>query len=237
MTSCGISPSCGRRLRRAGSRFAEAQGSGVVSLEPMFASLTLRSRFRCRFAAEITRRCAASRGSIETTPDPSQSVESHASCSFCGGSGGEFLALSPWSCMRLRVRWGLVGKWGALLLGGIVVLKLLPGLLEPPAPAPLPADVGLPQVASPAVELKRRPPRARLGRVARGGGVRAGRRPVFRPDRKLGRQTAPRRKTQPGADTPTPRQDPPAETPVPAVPLPPPPPEPPNDGSAEFAPH
>jgi len=138
--------------------------------------------------------------------------------------------------MGLRVRWKPVGKGALVLLAGFVALQLIPELLKPPPPEPLPADVGLPRVVAKPAELEKRLPKRRLGRVARRGGALTGRRPVFRPKRDLGRQVAPRRKTQPRPSTPTPRQDPPAEAIVPPPP-PPPPPEPPGDGSAEFAPH
>src|SRR3954452_20135979 len=48
--------------------------------------------------------------------------------------------------MRVRIRWSQAGM---VLLGVVVVVLALrgaPSFLNPPAPAPLPADVGLPRV-------------------------------------------------------------------------------------------
>ncbi len=78
-------------------------------------------------------------------------------------------------------------KVAAILGAAALVLKLVPALLEPPAPQPLPADVGLPRVAAPeapaadarperdhgrARALERRRHKALLGRVVSGGGGR-----------------------------------------------------------------
>src|SRR5919106_916856 len=107
--------------------------------------------------------------------------------------------------MGLRVRWSAAAK-GALLVGsGLLALFALPGLLKPPEPPPLPADVGLPRVA---VET---PPERQLGRVASvGDGLRS-------PEAAEGRasQSAPlrpsARRGAGGKDEPPPRQqDPPA---------------------------
>jgi len=39
-----------------------------------------------------------------------------------------------------------LGKGVALAAVGLLALQVVPGLLKPPAPAPLAGDVGLPQV-------------------------------------------------------------------------------------------
>src|ERR1044072_2650361 len=106
-----------------------------------------------------------------------------------------------------------MAKGAAVVLGGFVALQLLPELLKPPPPEPLPADVGLPRVvdsapraaelpttrasraASPPARRVKRRGKRHLGREAVGGGVRAGRRRVFRPNQDLGRAQSPGRKT------------------------------------------
>src|SRR4029077_3917251 len=85
--------------------------------------------------------------------------------------------------MGLRVRWQLAAKGAAVVVAVLLALQLVPSLLKPPAPEPLPADVGLPQVVSvaPQVPIAGERPQAsrrklaqsqrRLGRVVSGGGV------------------------------------------------------------------
>jgi hypothetical protein len=46
----------------------------------------------------------------------------------------------------LRIRWRGVARVAAILVVGLLVLRLLPGFLRAPEPPPLAADVGLPQV-------------------------------------------------------------------------------------------
>jgi len=158
--------------------------------------------------------------------------------------------------MRLRVQWGAALKWGAIALGALLALRVVPTLLEPPAPGPLPPDVGLPRVAVQPLEPKLRRPRRRLGRVVSGGGV-------LRRAKSAEGKVSSRRPLGPGArsrakpkqGTPTRRQDPPATSvpspevqlsphasfPTPEVASPPAAPveasPPPDDGSIEFAPH
>jgi hypothetical protein len=52
---------------------------------------------------------------------------------------------------RSRIRWRNVGRLAAGVAGGGVLLVVMPGLLDPPEPPPLPADVGLATGASGAV--------------------------------------------------------------------------------------
>jgi hypothetical protein len=46
----------------------------------------------------------------------------------------------------VRIRWRGLGKVVLVLVGGLLALQVLPSLLKPPAPPPIAADVGLPQV-------------------------------------------------------------------------------------------
>ena len=48
--------------------------------------------------------------------------------------------------MGLRIRWALAGRGAVVLLGAFIALQLVPKLLAAPAPAPLPADVGLQRI-------------------------------------------------------------------------------------------
>src|SRR4051812_44404580 len=45
----------------------------------------------------------------------------------------------------MRVRWTSAGKFAAAAVGVLLALQALPALLKPPAPPPLPPDVGLPR--------------------------------------------------------------------------------------------
>src|SRR5258707_12552104 len=136
--------------------------------------------------------------------------------------------------MGLRVRWQLAAKGAGVVLPGGVALQLVPALLKPPAPAPLPADVGLPRVVVPGqrVPIARRhaPTRrrkrdrspGRLGRLVSGGGV-------LRPCGVCGGQRSiPPAGFHPPAPsrshhqegTPTPPQDPPPHPTAPTTPPP-----------------
>jgi hypothetical protein len=159
-----------------------------------------------------------------------------------------------WACagMRVRIRWSQAGVLLVAAAGILLALRVVPSLLTPPAPPPLPADVGLPRVE--AAPVPRPAPRARavrnLGRVVSGGG--GGRRAEAAEGKASKRQAhrpGARSSTQHKPSAPTRRQDPPATPPVPPpVPAPEPEPSPeasspsvptapPNDGSMEFAPH
>src|SRR6476659_744087 len=145
--------------------------------------------------------------------------------------------------MGFRVRWELVAKGAAVVVAGLVALQLVPALLKPPAPEPLPADVGLSRVAASPLELPERRPQRPLGRVVSGGGVSRRAEPSEGEAHPAeGSRPSARRRSQPKRGTPTRRQDPPAEAPAPDAPPTepapePPPPAPPDDGSMEFAPH
>jgi hypothetical protein len=169
--------------------------------------------------------------------------------------------------MRVRVRWSQAGLVALGVAAVLLALRVAPSFLKPPAPAPLPADVGLPRI-----EAARQPGRSRdAGRapvreapghetVGIGGRVAPGRVALAGPGGCGGQGTeaCARSVPAPGAarraaeGSPPRRQAPPANPPVPAPvpaptevphPSPEPPPEPaptpppPNDGSMEFAPH
>jgi translation initiation factor IF-2 len=85
--------------------------------------------------------------------------------------------------MRVRVRWSQAGPALLGIAAVLLTLRVAPSFLKPPAPAPLPADVGLPRVeAASAPAASRRPEgttssggsdpgtKRRLGRVVSGGG-------------------------------------------------------------------
>ena len=168
--------------------------------------------------------------------------------------------------MRVRIRWSQAGLALLGVAAVLLALRVAPSFLKAPAPAPLPADVGLPRVearSEPVVsELRgdaisdgdsRSGSQRRLGRVVSGGGARRrAEASEGKAAQRRARRPIPRRSAQHKPSTPTRRQDPPADPSVPA-PVPPPeivpspssepPPEPaptpppPNDGSMEFAPH
>jgi hypothetical protein len=180
------------------------------------------------------------------------------------GLGGDISGFGACAGVRVRIRWSqaLLALFAAV--GILLALRAAPSLLTPPAPPPLPADVGLPRGEASArglagaVDASRAEPgsgrrivrdRPRLGRVVSGGGDR--RRAEAAEGRASKRQAqgpGARSSAQHKPTTPTRRQDPPATTPVPSpvpppesVPIPAPEPvpvpAPPNDGSMEFAPH
>ncbi len=180
------------------------------------------------------------------------------------GKTSQSWGLSPG--MHVRVRWSQAGLALLGVAGVLLALRIGPSLLKPPAPAPLPADVGLPRVearSGPVVSEPREDTgsgrgsdpgiKRRLGRVVSGGGARRraeaseGETSKQKPHRPVARRSA-----QHKPSTPTRRQDPPAvrSVPEPVPPpeyVPPPPPKPPpepaptppppDDGSMEFAPH
>src|SRR5690242_11796897 len=107
--------------------------------------------------------------------------------------------------MRVRVRWSQAGLALLGVAGVLLALRIGPSLLAPPAPAPLPADVGLPRVearSDSAVSAPRgdtasggdsKPGTKRnIGRVVSGGG---GRRRAESSEGKTSKQKPP----QPGA--------------------------------------
>jgi hypothetical protein len=159
----------------------------------------------------------------------------------------------------VRIRWRGVARAAAIVVVGLIALRLLPGLLRAPEPPPLGADVGLPQAKPVRAAAKRepKPPRQRPKRHRQKPKPRQKVRVV--PDRPASKAvigTEPKRRRPPNrhhGKTPRPRPAP-VESAPPAVPeyVPPPPPEPtpapvpepaptpppaPGDGSEEFAPH
>jgi hypothetical protein len=54
----------------------------------------------------------------------------------------------------VRIRWRGVARVAAILVVGVLALRLLPGFLRAPEPPPLAADVGLPK-AAPVTEVPR----------------------------------------------------------------------------------
>jgi hypothetical protein len=169
--------------------------------------------------------------------------------------------------MRVRIRWSQAGLALLGVAAVLLALRVAPSFLKPPAPAPLPADVGLPRIEAaggPAgdrdtggTRARRRPDggtmrnveRVAPGRAALAGpggcggqGTEACARSVPAPGaaRRAAEGSPPRRQD--------PRANPPVPSPVPPLPeVPPPAPEPPpeptptppppDDGSMEFAPH
>jgi len=169
--------------------------------------------------------------------------------------------------MRVRIRWSQAGLAVLGVAAVLLALRVAPSFLKPPAPAPLPADVGLPRIeagSNPGVSKLRKDVISRGGSES-GSKRNLGRRVVSgrgsrrraeasggKAAQRRARRPIPRRSAQHKPSTPTRRQDPPAYSSVPepvpppeASPLPasePPPepaptPPPPDDGSMEFAPH
>jgi DNA polymerase III subunit gamma/tau len=159
----------------------------------------------------------------------------------------------------VRIRWRGVARAAAIVVVGLIVLRLLPELLRAPQPPPLGADVGLPQARPARVVAKREPKRPqRKPQPPRGPKrhphERQARRKVQAvPDPPASnavigtrrRHRPDRRKPSPAApveSTPSPVPEyvpPPTPEPLP-TPLPEPAPTPPSapgDGSEEFAPH
>jgi hypothetical protein len=160
----------------------------------------------------------------------------------------------------VRIRWRGVARVAAIVVVGLVVLRLLPGLLRAPEPPPLAADVGLPKAVEPEpVEVeptpvepaaKRRPRRHRERPHQKA-------RPRVAPDapastavigthhrhRKAQKSTRPRPHQGIALESPAPpapeyvAEPPPEPTLEPPPAVVPAPPPPPGDGSEEFAPH
>lgn len=147
----------------------------------------------------------------------------------------------------VRIRWRGVARIAAIVLIGLLALRLLPGLLRAPEPPPLAADVGLPQ-AKPVTEApRRRHPRHPATRPVRDAPAAVAVIGVHHEHRlKKTVEARPKPTAEPAA--PVPESTPPpipeyvppaAPEPVPE-PLPEPAPAPsstPGDGSEEFAPH
>lgn len=159
---------------------------------------------------------------------------------------------------RVRVQWQVMAKVFGVGIACLLALEAGPSLLKPPAPPPLPADVGLPQAPRQMPPLRRfdlSPPyrgvkgqnehRHRikskgsvLHRKSAGAGeVERTMAPSHRPSPPVPppAPAPPMVSTPTQASTPSPPPVPPQATPLP--PPPPPVPPPPADGSEEFAPH
>lgn len=137
----------------------------------------------------------------------------------------------------VRIRWRGVARVAAIVLVGLIALRLLPGLLRTPEPPPLAADVGLPQ-AKPVTAARRHARRSRT-RPARDA-----------PASVAVIGTHHKHRVEKPVKPPPPPPDSVAESTPPPVPeyVPPPSPEAspeppqdapttPGDGSEEFAPH
>src|SRR6476646_8311371 len=87
--------------------------------------------------------------------------------------------------MRVRIRWSQAGLALLGVAGVLLALRVAPSFLRAPAPAPLPADVGLPRIeagSNPGVSKLREGvisgggsesgSKRNVGRVVSGGGVR-----------------------------------------------------------------
>jgi hypothetical protein len=160
----------------------------------------------------------------------------------------------------VRIRWRGVARVAAIVLFGLVAVRLLPGLLRAPEPPPLAADVGLPKVApvvAPVADAAphtrtrprrpRRKPHPRPVRDAPAASAVIGshRKPRIERHRehlkRRSHKPLPAAAKAPESPPPPPHEyaPPPAPAPIPE-PLPEPEPAPaptPDDGSEEFAPH
>jgi hypothetical protein len=166
----------------------------------------------------------------------------------------------------VRIRWRGVARAAAILVVGLLVLRLLPGFLRAPEPPPLAADVGLPQ-AMPVTEV----PRGGAAKpVTDVSGRRAAGRSAAHPRKQRRRSRPQKSRPRPVRDAPASRAvigskrkqrvrqvakppfrpEPKPESTPPPVPeyvppvapeplpeLSPAPPSTPGDGSQEFAPH
>ena len=154
----------------------------------------------------------------------------------------------------VRIRWRGVARVAAILVVGLVAVRLLPGFLRAPEPPPLAADVGLPK-ATPVTEVPERPaadrPATRPPKQRRRSHPRKSRaRPAqdapaskavigSKRRHRVGRVAKPPSRPEP-APEPSPPPVPEYVPPAASEPLPEPPPAPsstPGDGSQEFAPH
>ncbi|MBS1892990.1 MAG: hypothetical protein JST59_16965 [Actinobacteria bacterium] len=147
----------------------------------------------------------------------------------------------------VRIRWRGVARVAAIVVVGLVALRLVPALLQAPEPPPIPANVGLPKARptvrepAPPVHPEQTKPHRRPVPDAPAATAKIGTRTRHHSHR--GSSDPPPKPVEP-APSPTPEYvPPPAPEPAPEAvptPLPEPPPEPrfvPGDGSQEFAPH
>jgi hypothetical protein len=148
----------------------------------------------------------------------------------------------------LRVRWSAAGKVAVAIVVGVLALRAVPALVQPPEPPPLAADVGLPRSV-----VGARPERgSRLWRIGAQrtaamavGGARAVARPRRDgrpgPDGEMSSSAGRKPGTPIAGPGPTPPAPGPAPEPLPVAPAPAPEPAPapppPSDGSEEFSPH
>lgn len=125
---------------------------------------------------------------------------------------------------RTRIRWRNAARIGAGIAAAAGLILLVPGLLEPPRPPPLPADIGLAAVPAQAAGPGERSPRRKPGREPSGasGGRDPEPRPAVRggehdPTRRHGpKRHVPRTEDEaPAAPVPV-RAPPTASVPVPA---------------------
>jgi hypothetical protein len=162
-----------------------------------------------------------------------------------GGESAGFWSLA--GVGRVRIRWKAAGKVAAIAVGGLLALQVLPGLLKPPAPPPLGADVGLPQVEVRPQAEPPPPPLSSAPKPRKRGRLDAKISSKPKPHRRKKRSQPKRVKSRPTATPPAiapppePAPEPappPAPEPSPAPSEPPTrvPPPPANDGSMEFAP-
>jgi hypothetical protein len=163
----------------------------------------------------------------------------------------------------VRIRWRGVARAAAIVVVGLIALRLAPSLLRAPEPPPLGRDVGLPKAkpASKPVRVVRKPrPKVHRRDVPDAPAAKATIGTRTRHRRKFHQQhpnPSPRAHERVAKMKPSPAPEPapePVESAPPPAPeyVPPPPPEPvpapipkptpapasvPGDGSQEFAPH
>ena len=206
-SSWRTSPSCARRWRR--------EERGVAPLVPRFlasacysaAGFAVRSDSRSRFARPVRTTPAPLSGSFRGTNSSAESLELHGICAFAG-------SLQPRALL--------------VAAGGFAALQLVPSSLRPP-PEPLPADVGLPRVASQPSCARSGSPRRRQPRrdqASRAGGVGwgcpDGAASCFSPQPRSRTAARAAAKNPAPAGHPHPTPGPARRSPVPAPPPPPP---------------
>jgi hypothetical protein len=144
----------------------------------------------------------------------------------------------------VRIRWRGVARAAAIVVVGLVALRLVPSLLHAPDPPPLGRDVGLPKAAAakePVRVVKPKRPKVRRRSVPDAPAAKAvmGTRTRHRHKRHRKPATPPPEPVE-SARPPAPEYvSPPVPEPTP-TPVPEPSPAPrsvPGDGSQEFAPH